>query len=524
MTIHLGSKRRDIAEVVLLPGDPLRAKWAAENFLTNIKKVNEVRGMLGYTGTWNGNQVTIQGSGMGMPSLSIYVNELIKDFGVKTLIRIGSAGGMQEKVALREVVLAMTASSVSTPSKTIFKELIDGSGDRKISTTMAYVRLITLLTKDKNIGKNIVPIIPDEARTFGMDPLFRQLGIYSSSGQLYDPVDSDQFLYYKEATDGQILEEGINEAGAVSSFIAAGTSYSNHGIKMIPFYIYYSMFGFQRTWDLIWAAGDMRARGFLLGGTAGRTTLNGEGLQHQDGHSHLAAAATPNIKAYDLAYGYEIATIIHHGLVEMCEKNKDVIYYLTLENENYEHPPMPDKIQEDIISGLYKIKSTSTPTVRLLGSGPLMREVLEAEKLLKKDWGIEAGVWNVTSFSELRRDAEETERWNLLHSDKKPKKSHLEKCLSINNVPTVAVSDYVKMVSEQIGPYVPGNFYALGTDGFGRSDTRKNLRKFFEVDRYYVVLTALKALALDGKIETTKIKSAMKKYDLDPEKPSPITV
>ena len=416
------------------------------------------------------------------------------------------------------------SKNLKVPNITIFKELIDGSGDRKISTTMAYVRLITLLTKDKNIGKNIVPIIPDEARTFGMDPLFRQLGIYSSSGQLYDPVDSDQFLYYKEATDGQILEEGINEAGAVSSFIAAGTSYSNHGIKMIPFYIYYSMFGFQRTWDLIWAAGDMRARGFLLGGTAGRTTLNGEGLQHQDGHSHLAAAATPNIKAYDLAYGYEIATIIHHGLVEMCEKNKDVIYYLTLENENYEHPPMPGKIQEDIIKGLYKIKSTSTPTVRLLGSGPLMREVLEAEKLLKKDWGIEAGVWNVTSFSELRRDAEETERWNLLHSDKKPKKSHLEKCLSINNVPTVAVSDYVKMVSEQIGPYVPGDFYALGTDGFGRSDTRENLRKFFEVDRYYVVLTALKALALDGKIETTKIKSAMKKYDLDPEKPSPITV
>ena len=416
------------------------------------------------------------------------------------------------------------SKKLKVPNISIFKELIDGSGDRKISTTMAYVRLITLLAKDKDIGQNIVPIIPDEARTFGMDPLFRQLGIYSSAGQLYDPVDSDQFLYYKEATNGQILEEGINEAGAVSSFIAAGTSYSNHGIKMIPFYIYYSMFGFQRTWDLIWAAGDMKARGFLLGGTAGRTTLNGEGLQHQDGHSHLAAAATPNIKAYDLAYGYEIATIIHRGLVEMCQENKDVIYYLTLENENYVHPPMPAKIQKDIINGLYKIKSTKTPRVRLLGSGPLMREVLEAEKLLKKDWGIEAGIWNVTSFSELRRDAEETERWNLLHSDKTPKKSHLEKCLSKNNVPTVAVSDYVKMVSEQIGPYVPGNFYALGTDGFGRSDTRENLRRFFEVDRYYIVLTALKALALEGNIETSIIQSAMKKYDLDPEKPSPITV
>ena len=254
------------------------------------------------------------------------------------------------------------SKKLKVPNISIFKELIDGSGDRKISTTMAYVRLITLLAKDKDIGQNIVPIIPDEARTFGMDPLFRQLGIYSSAGQLYDPVDSDQFLYYKEATNGQILEEGINEAGAVSSFIAAGTSYSNHGIKMIPFYIYYSMFGFQRTWDLIWAAGDMKTRGFLLGGTAGRTTLNGEGLQHQD------------------------ATIIHRGLVEMCQENKDVIYYLTLENENYVHPPMPAKIQKDIINGLYKIKSTKTPRVRLLGSGPLMREVLEAEKLLKKGW------------------------------------------------------------------------------------------------------------------------------------------
>ena len=293
---------------------------------------------------------------------------------------------------------------------------------------------------------------------------------------------------------------------------------------MIPFYIYYSMFGFQRTWDLIWAAGDMRARGFLLGGTDGRTTLNGEGLQHQDGHSHLAAAATPNIKAYDLAYGYEIATIIHHGMIEMCEKNKDVIYYLTLENENYEHPPMPKKVQNDIIKGLYKIKSTENPTVRLLGSGPLMGEVLEAAKLLKKDWDIEAGIWNVTSFSELRRDAEETERWNLLHSGDKPHKSHLEKCLSTNNVPTVAVSDYVKMVSEQIGPYVPGKYYALGTDGFGRSDTRENLRKFFEVDRYYIVFTTLRALAIENKLDINIVKKAMKKYNLDPEKPSPITV
>jgi pyruvate dehydrogenase E1 component len=381
-----------------------------------------------------------------------------------------------------------------------------------------------LLTKDKSVGKHVVPIIPDEARTFGMDPLFRQLGIYSHKGQLYDPVDSDQFLYYKEVQNGQILEEGINEAGAISSFIAAGVSYSTHGIKMIPFYIYYSMFGFQRVWDFIWAAGDMRARGFLLGGTAGRTTLNGEGLQHQDGHSHLAAAATPNIKAYDLAYAYEIAIVIHRGMKEMCQDDKDVIYYLTLENENYAHPPAPEGVTDDIIRGLYKIRSTEKPIIRLFGSGPIMGEVIAAAEILKKDWDIEPGIWNVTSFSELRRDAEEVERWNLIHPDKEPRRSHLEGCLSKHRVPTVAASDYVKMVSEQIGPYVPGPYYALGTDGFGRSDTRENLRHFFEVDRYYIVLTAIRALALDGKMDMSKGDDVMKKYNLDPEKPSPITV
>jgi pyruvate dehydrogenase E1 component len=410
------------------------------------------------------------------------------------------------------------------PNISIFQELLDGTGEREISTTMAFVRLITILSKDKSVGKHIVPIIPDEARTFGMDPLFRQLGIYSHKGQLYDPVDSDQFLFYKEAVDGQILEEGINEAGSISSFIAAGTSYVNHGIKMIPFYIYYSMFGFQRVWDFIWAAGDMRARGFLLGGTAGRTTLNGEGLQHQDGHSHLAAAATPNIKAYDLSYAYEIATIVHHGMKEMCQDEKDVIYYLTVENENYIHPPMPDGVADDIIKGLYKIRSTDNPTIRLLGSGPLMGEILAAADLLKNDWDVEPGIWNVTSFSELRRDAEEVERWNLIHPDETPKKSHLEQSLSKHQVPTVASSDYVKMVSEQIGPYVPGPYYALGTDGFGRSETRENLRHFFEVDRYYIVLAAIRALALDGKMGMSKAYDVMKKYNIDPEKPSPITV
>ena len=416
------------------------------------------------------------------------------------------------------------STPLPVPDISIFQEMLDGTGEREISTTMSYVRLLTLLAKDKSIGKHIVPIIPDEARTFGMDPLFRQLGIYASAGQLYDPVDSNQFLYYKEAKNGQILEEGINEAGAVSSFIAAGTSYSTHGIHMIPFYIYYSMFGFQRIWDFIWAAGDMRARGFLLGGTAGRTTLNGEGLQHQDGHSHLAAAATPNFKAYDLAYAYEIAVIIHHGIKEMVEDGTDVIYYLTLENENYSHPPIPKGATEDIIKGLYKIHATEKPTVRLLGSGPLLGETLAAAKLLKNDWGIEPDIWNVTSFSELRRDAEETERWNLIHPDKIPRHSHLEQCLSKHRVPTVSVSDYVKMVSEQIGPYVPGPYYSLGTDGFGRSETRQALRHFFEVDRYYIVLTAIRALSLDGKLEMSKVDAVMKKYNLDPEKPSPITV
>ena len=416
------------------------------------------------------------------------------------------------------------AKKLTISTADIFSEAMDGYGERKLSTTMVFVRLLTKLTKEKTIGKYVVPIIPDEARTFGMESLFRQLGIYAHSGQLYEPVDSDQLLYYKEAVDGQILEEGINEAGAMSSFIAAGTAYSNHGINTMPFYIYYSMFGFQRVWDLIWAAGDMRARGFLLGATAGRTTLNGEGLQHQDGHSHLAAAATPNIKAYDLAYAYEIAVVIKEGMKEMFQEQKDVIYYLTLENENYEHPKIPKGVEKHILKGMYKIRSTKNPTVRLLGCGPLMGETMAAAHLLKQDWNIEPGVWNVTSFSELRREAEEVERWNHLNPDKTQKKSHLEKSLSKNKVPTVAVSDYVKMVAEQIGPYVPGDYYALGTDGFGRSDTRENLRRFFEVDRYYIVLTAIRALVNSGHLKKGLSEKVIKKYGLDPKKPSPITV
>jgi len=410
------------------------------------------------------------------------------------------------------------------PNIKIFQELLEGTDTREISTTMAFVRLLTILCRDKKVGKNIVPIIPDEARTFGMDPLFRQLGIYSHKGQLYDPVDSDQFLYYKEAVSGQIFEEGINEAGAISSFIAAGMSYQTTGKNMIPFYIYYSMFGFQRVWDFIWAAGDMRTRGFLLGGTAGRTTLNGEGLQHQDGHSHLAAAATPNIKAYDVAYAYEIAIIIQHGIKEMFYDQKDIVYYLTLENENYAHPKMPKGIEKDIIKGMYKIRTTKRPTVRLLGSGPLLNEVIAAAELLINDWGVDPGIWNVTSFTELRREAEEIERWNTMNPSEKQKQSHLEKSLNKHRVPTIAVSDYVKMSSEQIAPYVSGAYYALGTDGFGRSDTRENLRHFFEIDRYYIVLTAVRALAIEEKLEMRVANEVIKKYNIDSNKPSPITI
>ena len=413
------------------------------------------------------------------------------------------------------------AKDLNIPDNAVFQEMFDGTGEREISTTMAFVRYLTLLAKNKNIGKNIVPIIPDEARTFGMDPLFRQLGIYAHAGQLYDPVDSDQFLYYKEAKNGQILEEGINEAGAISSFIAAGMSYSTHGTHMIPFYIYYSMFGFQRVWDFIWAAGDMRVRGFLLGGTAGRTTLNGEGLQHQDGHSHLAAAATPNIKAYDLAYAYEIVQIIQKGMREMVEENKDVIYYLTLENQNYIHPPMKKNIELGIEKGLYRLIENKKASVELFGSGPLLSETIEAARLLKEDWGIESAVWSVTSYSELRREAEDIDRWNRNHPEKEKKVSFIQKSLKETSNPIVAVSDYMKLVSEQIRPFVSNTYLTMGTDGFGRSETRESLRKFFEINKFYIVFASVQSLVENKKIEHNMLKKVMKKYNLDPEKPNP---
>ena len=421
-----------------------------------------------------------------------------------------------------------SCESLTIPELDYFKEVLDGSNDRKISTTMTFVRILTLLCDDKNIGKNIVPIIPDEARTFGIDPLFRKIGIYSHAGQKYDPVDSDQFLYYKEAVDGQILEEGISEAGSLSSFIAAGTAYSTHGINMIPFFIFYSMFGFQRVGDLIWAAGDMRTKGFLIGGTAGKTTLAGEGLQHQDGHSHLMASTIPNLKAYDPAYAYEIAIIIQYGLKDMYQWQNNVFYYLTLENENYIHPQLPNyNIKDKIIKGMYCIKDAKKSKknkVQLLGSGPMLNEVIKASELLYKDWDIDSSIWSVTSYSELHKEAEDFNRWNNFNPDKSKKISHLENSLNKSNKPVIAVSDYVKLVAEQISPYIKCPFIALGTDGFGRSDTREILRDFFEVNKYYIVFSTLNLLVNEGTLKKISLSKAIALYNINVNKQNPNSI
>lgn len=412
------------------------------------------------------------------------------------------------------------------PGIDIHQKILDGTGEREISTTMAFVRILNTLLKDKNIGKNIVPIVPDEARTFGMEGMFRQLGIYSSVGQLYEPVDHDQVMYYREDIKGQILEEGLNEAGAYSSWIAAATSYKNHGIHMIPFYIYYSMFGFQRIGDLAWAGADMRSRGFLLGGTAGRTTLNGEGLQHQDGHSHLQASTIPNCVSYDPTYAYELAIIIQDGLKRMYQDFEDIFYYITVMNENYQHPPMPDMAEEGILKGMYLLNAGSKKKlkVKLLGAGTILREVIAAGELLKQDFGVASDVWSVTSFNELRRDGMDTQRWNSLHPEKKARTCYVTSSLLGSDLPVIAATDYMKIYADQIREYVPGRYVVLGTDGFGRSDTRAKLRKFFEVDRFYITVAALKALADDGLIPVSKVAQAIKKYDIDPEKPNPVTV
>jgi pyruvate dehydrogenase E1 component len=418
--------------------------------------------------------------------------------------------------------------ALTVPPLSTFERFLKSTEDREISTTMAFVQILQTLLRDKNIGPRIVPIVPDESRTFGMEGMFRQLGIWNQLGQLYTPQDADQLMFYKESKNGQILQEGINEAGAMCDWIAAATAYSTHGVQMIPFYIFYSMFGFQRVGDLAWAAGDMRSRGFLLGGTAGRTTLNGEGLQHEDGHSHQISATVPNCISYDPTFGYEVAVIIQDGLRRMCAEQQDAYYYLTVMNENYAHPAMPEGAAPNIIKGMYAFKAgdkkAKGPRVQLLGSGVILREAIAAAELLRNDWGVESDLWGCPSFTELAREGHATARWNMLNPGAKPKLSHVEACLKDTQGPIVAATDYVRAFAEQIRAFVPRRYVVLGTDGFGRSDTREKLRRFFEVDRYYVTVAVLKALADEGTLPASKVADAIKKYGLDPAKPAPWTV
>ncbi len=423
---------------------------------------------------------------------------------------------------------AATTPSLRTPKMDVFEEFLEGSGDREVSTTMAFVRMLAKLIRDKDVGRYVVPIIPDEARTFGMDSMFRQCGIYSSVGQLYEPVDSESLLYYKEAKDGQILEEGITEAGSMASFIAAGTAHVSHGVNMIPFFTYYSMFGFQRIGDLIWAAGDMRCKGFLMGGTAGRTTLAGEGLQHQDGHSHLLATALPNLRCYDPAFAYEIAIIIQDGLRRMYQDREECFYYISIENENYAMPAMPkgEGVRDGILHGMYRYHTRQADSqrghVQLLGSGAILNGTLRAQDILAERYGISSTVWSVTSYKQLRTEAAAARRWNMLHPLEKPRKSYLEQTLEGQEGPFIAASDYVRLVAEQIAPWVPDGLFALGTDGFGRSEDRHSLRRFFEVDAECIAIAALYQLALRGSLEMKAVAQAIRELGVDPDKLNPI--
>jgi pyruvate dehydrogenase E1 component len=442
------------------------------------------------------------------------------------------------------------AAPLPVPPLEAFESQLKGTGEREISTTMAFVRVLATLLRDKRIGRRIVPIVPDESRTFGMEGMFRQVGIYSAVGQRYQPEDAEQLMFYKEDEHGQILEEGITEAGSISSWMAAATSYSTHGEPMIPFYIYYSMFGYQRVGDLIWAAGDCRSRGFLLGGTAGRTTLNGEGLQHEDGHSHVLFSVVPNCRAYDPAFGYEVAVIIQAGLEQMFGAGRgdgagrgeaergsgvpagdpDVFYYLTLMNENYRHPPMPEGSREGILRGMYMLREGSAPRsrrrprVQLLGSGTILREVLAAAELLEEEWGVSGDVWSVTSFTELRRDGIEVARHNMLHPLERPRRAYVTECLERRRGPVVASTDYIRAFPDQIRAWVPRPYTVLGTDGYGRSDSRRALRRFFEVDRHYVTIAALSSLAQGGEIAPERVAEAIEHYQVDPAAPLPSTV
>ncbi|MCC7041195.1 MAG: pyruvate dehydrogenase (acetyl-transferring), homodimeric type [Burkholderiales bacterium] len=440
------------------------------------------------------------------------------------------------------------STTLPIPELSAFERLLKSTGEREISTTMAFVQVLGILVRDKNIGRHVVPIVPDESRTFGMEGMFRQLGIWNQQGQLYTPEDHDQLMFYKEDKSGQILQEGINEAGGMSDWIAAATSYSTHDVPMIPFYIFYSMFGFQRVGDLTWAAGDIRARGFLLGGTAGRTTLNGEGLQHEDGHSQILSSVVPNCISYDPTFAYEVAVILHDGLRRMYVEQEDVYYYITLLNENYMHPDMPEGAAPGILKGMHRIGDTASlaahaasiregappegkatggakaPRVQLLGSGSILRQVIAATRLLADDWGVQADVWSCPSFTELARDGNAVTRWNMLHPTDKPRQSHVEACLANTKGPVIAATDYMRLYAEQIRPLVGRRYTVLGTDGFGRSDTRDKLRGFFEVNAEYVTVAALKALADEGTIAPAKVADAIRKYGLDPEKPAPWTV
>jgi len=422
------------------------------------------------------------------------------------------------------------SSPLIVPELNTFDSLLKATAEgREISTTMAFVRILNILVKDKNLGNRVVPIVPDESRTFGMEGMFRQLGIWNQLGQLYTPQDSDQLMFYKEDKHGQVLQEGINEAGGMCDWIAAGTSYSTNNEPMIPFYILYSMFGFQRIGDLAWAAADQRTRGFLLGGTAGRTTLNGEGLQHEDGHSQLWSTVVPNCISYDPSFSFELAVIMQDGLRRMYVEQEDIYYYITVMNENYAHPEMPKGAEKDIIKGMYSFSKgakNKKPRVQLLGSGTIFNEVIAAAKMLKDDWGVESDIWGCPSFTELARDGQTCERWNRLHPESKKKVSHIEKCLSKSTGPLIAATDYVRLFAEQIRPYLPTqkDYTVLGTDGFGRSDTREQLRKHFEVNRYHVVVAALDGLCSTDTIDSSKVSEAIKKYGIDNESPAPWTI
>jgi pyruvate dehydrogenase E1 component len=418
--------------------------------------------------------------------------------------------------------------SLKIPELVAFATQLKDTGERSISTTMAFVRILGTLLKDPNLGKLIVPIVPDESRTFGMESLFRQIGIHSAVGQLYTPQDAGQLSYYKESKDGQIMQEGLNESGAISSWIAASTSYANHGLMTVPFYIFYSMFGFQRVGVLAWAAGDARARGFLLGATAGRTTLMGEGLQHDDGHSHVLSSVIPCCISYDPTFAFELAVIIREGMRRMYVEQEDIYYYITLLNENYPHPAMPEGVEDGILKGLYRLKAaedSAQPRVQLMGSGSILREVIAAADLLQDDFGVASDVWSVTSLTELRREGHAVERWNLLHPESEPRTSYVEQCLEGQAGPVVVATDYMKIFADQIRPFVPGRrFVALGTDGFGQSDTRETLREFFEVDRHFIALAALKGLADDGLISRARVAEAISRYGINVDKANPVAV